>query len=154
MDWDLGCINIGTLSGTSKLGFWAKPNRALVSHSYGLCTHRVFSLGSCLTAEFSLEAIGGITENPSVCKDLSHLFFLFFLGLRKKDLATMVRTYTFAAMVAVTYVALNEADSLFGWMARRQESKVRLFSFIPSSFSPASVTHSYFVLVSFQTISY
>jgi hypothetical protein len=107
-----------------------------------LCTHRVFSLGSCLTAEFSLEAIGGITENPSVCKDLSHLFFLFFLGLRKKDLATMVRTYTFAAMVAVTYVALNEADSLFGWMARRQESKVRLFSFVPSSFSPASVTHS------------
>jgi hypothetical protein len=54
----------------------------------------------------------------------------------------MVRTYTFAAMVAVTYVALNEADSLFGWMARRQESKVRLFSFVPSSFSPASVTHS------------
>jgi hypothetical protein len=36
-----------------------------------------------------------------------------------------VRTYTFAAMVAVTYVALNEADSLFGWMARRQESKRR-----------------------------
>ncbi len=84
MDWHLGCINIGTLSGTSKLGFWAKPNRALVSHSYGLCTHRVFSLGSCLTAEFSLEAIGGITEKPFVCKDLSHLFFLFFLGVEKE----------------------------------------------------------------------
>jgi hypothetical protein len=27
-------------------------------------------------------------------------------------------------MVAVTYVVLNEADSLFGWMARRQESKI------------------------------
>jgi hypothetical protein len=73
-------------------------------------------------------------------------FLCFFLGLRRKDLATMVRTYTFAAMVAVTYVALNEADSLLGWMARRQESKVRLFSFIPSSFSPASVTHSYLFL--------
>ncbi|CAM6028528.1 unnamed protein product [Sphagnum balticum] len=36
----------------------------------------------------------------------------------------MVRTYTFAAMVAVAYVALNEADSLFVWMARRQESKI------------------------------
>jgi len=38
----------------------------LVSHSYGLCTHQVFSLGSYLTAEFSLEAIGGITEKPFV----------------------------------------------------------------------------------------
>jgi len=119
-----------------------------------LYTHQVFSLGSCLTAEFSLEAIGGITEKPFVCKDLSHFFgfvwwiiFMFFLGVeRRKDLATMVRTYKFAAMVAVTYVALNEADSLFGWLARRQESKVRLFSSIPSSFSPASVTHSYLFL--------
>jgi hypothetical protein len=51
-------------------------------------------------------------------------FLCFFLGLRRKDSETMVRTYTFAAMVAVTYVALNEADSLFGWMARRQESKI------------------------------
>ncbi|KAH9567085.1 hypothetical protein CY35_03G011600 [Sphagnum magellanicum] len=52
---------------------------------------------------------------------------MFFLGVeRRKDLATMVRTYKFAAMVAVTYVALNEADSLFGWLARRQESKTTI----------------------------
>ncbi len=92
MDWDLDCSNIGTLSGTSKLGFWAKPNRALVSHSYALCTHQVFfSLRSFLTAEFSLEAIGGITEKPFVCRDLSHLFcfvwwilFTFFFGVEKE----------------------------------------------------------------------
>lgn len=37
---------------------------------------------------------------------------------------TMVRTYTFAAMVAVTYAVITSGDHVFRWMAERQESKI------------------------------
>nr|PNR29502.1 hypothetical protein PHYPA_028196 [Physcomitrium patens] len=36
----------------------------------------------------------------------------------------MVRTYTFAAMVAVTYAIVTSGDHVFRWMAERQESKM------------------------------
>jgi len=36
----------------------------------------------------------------------------------------MVRTYTFAAMVAVTYGLITSGDYVFRWMAERQESKI------------------------------
>jgi hypothetical protein len=36
----------------------------------------------------------------------------------------MVRTYTFAAMVGVAYLAVSSLDSVFEWMADRQEKKV------------------------------
>lgn len=42
---------------------------------------------------------------------------------RRKSL-TMVRTYTFAGMVAVTFAVITSGDHLFRWMAERQESKI------------------------------
>jgi hypothetical protein len=36
----------------------------------------------------------------------------------------MVRTYTFAAMVAVAYTVIASGDHVFRWMAERQESKI------------------------------
>ncbi len=136
MDWDLDCSNIGTLTGTSKLGFWAKPNRALVSHSYALCTHQVFfSLGSCLTAEFSLEAIGGITEKPFVCRDLSHLFcfvwwilFMFFFWGWEGRIwqrwwgPTHSRRWWLSPM----WRSMRQIHSLAGWLVAR---KARFGSF-------------------------
>ena len=41
-----------------------------------------------------------------------------------EKLRAMVRTYTFAAMVGVAYVAVSSLDSVFEWMANRQEKKV------------------------------
>lgn len=41
-----------------------------------------------------------------------------------KTSPTMVRTYTFAAMVAVTYAVISSGDHVFRWMAERQESKI------------------------------
>lgn len=161
MDWDLDCSNIGTLSGTSKLGFWAKSNRALVSHSYGLCTHQVFSLGSCLTVEFSLEAIGGITKKPFVCKDLSHFFrffwwilFMFFLGVEKEG---------FGNDGEDLHICGDGGCHLCGaqwgrftlWLDGSSPGKQGSALFLHSFFFLAGFTYPFlFVLVSVQPISY
>lgn len=36
----------------------------------------------------------------------------------------MVRTYTFAAMVAVTFAMVTSGDHVFRWIAQRQEGKM------------------------------
>lgn len=42
----------------------------------------------------------------------------------QNHLFNMVRTYTFAAMVAVTYAVVTSGDHVFRWMAQRQEDKM------------------------------
>lgn len=162
MDWDLDCSNIGTLSGTSKLGFWAKPNRALVSHSYALCNHPGFFFSWILLNSWVFLRSNWRNNGKTFCLQRSvssflfclvDSFYVFFWGWEGRIWQrwwgpTHLRRWWLSPM----WRSMRQIHSLAGWLVAR---KARFGSFPSFLLLLAGFSYPFlFVLVSVQPISY